>query len=285
MFRFFFKIPNVLLITFCILHYGCANMKNLRETDNDEINILFVGNSLTYTNKMPSLLQQMLDETKKNISVYQRTAPGVSLKFHLKNQIPTVAVSNNKPLNELKLEKVLSMSWDYVILQEGTVRLLIPEVRKYNVEQKILEIKKQINPSCKIILFGTWVSKSPYPKQYCYPKNSIDNKNLNEKKYCTPEYFTSYEHIKDIGENYQKTGNNTETIYSNNGELFYSFSKKYPEINLLEDDTHPSKAGAFFNACIFYKFLTNKSPNKLKFSGDISEDLSKKIKKYLSSVQ
>lgn len=230
---------------------------------------------------MPELLQKMFNEQNDNIEVFYRVSPGFSLKNHLKAEIETKSALTNMILNEFNLKRLLLEDWDYVILQEGTVRFLIPEVRKYNVETAITEIKNTLKETCRVILFETWVSESAYPKKYCYPKRAIKNSNLNNNKYCSSTYLNSKNHFEAIKEAYQICSRNSEVGYSNNGELFFKFSKKNPEIKLLEDDIHPSISGAYLNACVFYELLTNKSIEKIEFSGKLTKIDAKKIKLFL----
>ena len=88
--------------------------------------VLFIGNSLTYYHDMPSMLQEMFNERHIKINVDKTPLPGGSLADHL--------------ANEETLEKIKSKHWDFLILQEGTVRVLIPEVRKYKFEHSILTL-------------------------------------------------------------------------------------------------------------------------------------------------
>ncbi|MGK4568356.1 hypothetical protein [Flavobacterium sp. 3HN19-14] len=143
---------------------------------------MFIGNSLTYFHDMPSTLQAMLNETNPNIRIEQSTFPGYSLSAHLSDMIVSKTeneISTRKKENGELTEtekKIAERKWDVVILQTGTVSVLIPENREFKVNPAISEIKKLVgNPGCKFMLFDTWASKNEYPQQYCYPAASIDN--------------------------------------------------------------------------------------------------------------
>lgn len=47
-----------------------------------DINVLFIGNSLTYFHNMPTILQDIFIENNKNIRVFQSTFPGIPLHNH-----------------------------------------------------------------------------------------------------------------------------------------------------------------------------------------------------------
>lgn len=76
------KISLLILIT--LLTISCKSPQN--ETA-EKINVLFIGNSLTYFHDMPQTVQKMLNETDPNIKVEQSTFPGQSLPGHLSDII------------------------------------------------------------------------------------------------------------------------------------------------------------------------------------------------------
>jgi hypothetical protein len=67
-------------------------------------------------------------------------------------------------------------------------------------------------------------------------------------------------------------------ILSKNGELFYLFKLKHPEIKLVDEEAHPTKAGAFLNAYIFYELFTNKKAKELEFLGNLDINIAVKLK-------
>ncbi|MCE2611713.1 DUF4886 domain-containing protein [Flavobacteriaceae bacterium D16] len=241
----------------------------------EEINVLFIGNSLTYFHDMPQMVQEMVAVTHPNMVVEQSTFPGMSLSAHLDNIIESRtehSISTRKKeegeLTDTEM-KIAEKKWDVVILQTGTVAVLIPEARELKVEKAISEIKRRINnPDCKFILFETWPSKEEFPKEYCYSSWSI-NGTWGDEQFCSPIIENLELEIKLIKESYNLIAQNQGLIKSNNGSIFYEIRTKHPEIELLEDTIHPNKTGAFLNACIFYKLLTGKKPSVLKYNGEI----------------
>ncbi|RNC88516.1 MAG: DUF4886 domain-containing protein [Allomuricauda sp.] len=251
----------------------------------EKIRVLFIGNSLTYYHDMPQILQEMLNETNANFSIEHSTFPGMSLDGHLNNIIESRTENGmrarkkgagEKTETEIKLSE---KNWDVVILQEGTVRLLIPEVKAYKVETAIAEIKNSIaNEDCKFVLFKTWPSKKEYPKQYCYSKWVIDH-SLEKDEYCSAEIADLKQEMVLINESYDSVAQKYGLIPAENGNKFYEVLTNYPEIDLYEDNIHPNKYGAFLNACIFYQILTDKKASELKFNGEIESDVAELLKK------
>ena len=275
-------MKNILLLVFLVISVSCKSQET-RETE--KTNVLFIGNSLTYYHDMPETLQKMLNETASNFNIEQSTFPGMSLDWHLNNIIESRTedqintrrkTAGEKTETEIKLSE---KDWDVVILQEGTVRLLIPEAKAYKVETAIEEIKNRIsNPNCEFILFKTWPSKNEYPKQYCYSKWAIDH-TLGNDEYCSPEIANLEQEMALINESYDLLAEKYELRASDNGNKFYEILTEYPELSVYGDNIHPNTNGAFLNACIFYQMLTGKKASGLKFNGEIEPKTAGLLKK------
>ena len=275
-------MKNILLI---ILVFAITCCKSREPQSSEKLNVLFIGNSLTYFCDMPQTLQMMLNETHPNIKIDQSTFPGMSLSAHLDNIIESRTkngISTRKKeegeLTETE-KKIAEKKWNIIILQGGTVGLLIPKVREYKVETAISRIKKlTTNPNCKFILFKTWPSKKEYPKEYCYSKWSIDS-SLENDKYCSPTIENLEQEMKLINESYDLVAKNNELNQSENGNKFFEVLTKYPEIELYEVDSHPNKYGSFLNACVFYQMLTDSKASELKYNGEIEPKKAELLKR------
>lgn len=268
-------MKNTLLLLLGFISLSCNSQNKVTA---EEINVLFIGNSLTYFHDMPQTLQKMLNETNPNIKIEQSTYPGMSLSAHLDNIIESRTEHSISTRTKVEGEitetekKIVEKKWDIVILQEGTVGLLIPEAREYKVETAIAAIKKLVtNPKCKFILFQTWPSKTEYPKEYCYSKWSI-NHSLKEDNYCSPVIENLEQEIKLINESFDLVAKNNELIKSKHGNKFLEVLRKYPKIELYEDEIHPNKYGSFLNACVFYQMLTDNKASDLKYNGEIKKE-------------
>ncbi|ESU19436.1 DUF4886 domain-containing protein [Flavobacterium sp. SM15] len=275
-------MKNILLILITLQIISC----NSQQKDTAEkINVLFIGNSLTYFYDMPQTVQKMLNETDPNIKIEQSTFPGMSLTGHLSDIITSRTengISTRKKEEGEKTEteiKIAEKQWDIVILQTGTISVLITENRELKTNKAISDIKKLVsNPNCRFILFNTWPLKNEYPKQYCYPASQID-KSIKKDKCCSPVLESLEQEVKIINEAYDLVAKENDLIKSDNGNKFYEVRTKYPEIELYEDDSHPNKYGAFLNACIFYQMLSNKKVSNLKYNGEIEPKTAKLLKK------
>jgi hypothetical protein len=250
----------------------------------EKTNVLFIGNSITYFHSMPKMVQEMLEENNSNFYIEQSAFPGLSLAGHLTDIITSKTedgiITRKKEEGE-KTETEIKISlkkWDVVILQTGSVNVLIPESREYNVIKAINEIKNLVaNPKCKFILFTTWASKSKFPMQYCYPSKTID-KSIEKPVCCSPVFNSLEDEFIELNKSYDLIVNEFNLIKSSHGSIYLEIIEKHPNIELCEDDYHPNKIGAFVNACIFYQMLTDNNATDIIYNGGLNPDLSKLLK-------
>lgn len=233
--------------------------------------ILFIGNSLTYYYDMPKMLSELLNESSDKFNVVQLTFPGIQIQHYIENGGA-----------KSKLEET---NWDYVFLQTGTTGFLIPESVKINIIpsiEKILSFNKK--KDCHFYFFSTWVIKTEYPYEICYPKILFSNSaTAINGKFCSPVFKNSFEQKKYLDKQYAEIAKITNVEFTRNSDLEYQFEKKYPFYKMWDDQIHPSKIGSFFNSCIFYKLITNADLTKTKFNSDISPDITNNIKNYIQN--
>ncbi|WP_400077285.1 DUF4886 domain-containing protein [Winogradskyella sp. R77965] len=276
-------MKNILLI---IIAFTIISCKSQNQKSTEKLNVLFVGNSFTFYHEMPQMVQTMLNETNPNIQIHQSTFPGMFLLDHLEKTIisrdaESINVRKKKDTEVTETEiKLSERKWDVIILQEGTVRVMIPELRNYKVDSAIKKIKAFVNnPNCRYILFSTWASKSEYPLEYCYPGMLIDLTLEKEEEYCSENIENLEQHNDIINSVYQELADNNKIERSNHTNLFLNIRKEHPEIELFDDSFHPSVYGSFLSACEFYQLLTDKNASGIKYNGGIESDLAGILKK------
>ena len=70
--------------------------------------VLFIGNSYTYYNKLPEMISNIANEFGDSIFYDQSTPGGTSLYAHSQNQTT--------------INKINQQNWDYVVLQDQSQR-------------------------------------------------------------------------------------------------------------------------------------------------------------------
>lgn len=142
-FRIFFLLLASALVT-------CTAQNN----KNDSIHVLFIGNSFTYYNNLPKMLQSVasaIAPTSRMKIAYKACVPGgCTLKKHSQT---------SEEINIIKQEK-----WDYVVLQEHSIAPARPsyvvEKETYAYAHYLDSLIMLYHPKAKVIFFMTWGHKN-----------------------------------------------------------------------------------------------------------------------------
>jgi hypothetical protein len=196
-----------------------ADSGTTNNTEFEPIKVLFIGNSYTYYYDLPELIVQINSGSKPKfkVEVKEIAKDGFTLSRHF-NGGETLEVIRNG-------------NWDYVVLQEQSVRpitnpkVFYEYIDKFNKEIKIA--------GAQTILFMTW-AKEEQP-----------------------------ETIEVISDTYLAAGEKNKTIVVPVGLAWETCRKEYPQIGLYDSDgSHPSLEGSYLTACVFYSVLTKQKPQK-----------------------
>ncbi len=112
--------------------------------------VLFLGNSYTNRNNLPSLLLNAALSTGDTIIVDSNTPGGYTLQGHSTNQI--------------SLSKIAQGSWDYVVLQEQSQRPSFPDAQVqadvYPYAKQLDSLVQLANSCTETVFFMTWGRKN-----------------------------------------------------------------------------------------------------------------------------
>jgi hypothetical protein len=276
----------ILLLILTIILVSCNS--KIKEASK-EIHVLFIGNSLTNYNDTPQILQKMLDEKNSNVKIDQITNSGFSLGRHLNKMMVSksengvnILVKNKKEITETE-KKLKEKKWDIIVLQTGGVAVLIPESVEYQVDPAIKKIKHIVNnQNTRFILFNTWTTKIDYPKKYCYSGRILNEKLDPNKEFCSAAIKNSKQYLELLKESYKNIAEENTLEITNHSDIFQNAFDNHPELKILEDNMHPSKNGAFLSACIFYKLITGRNPEKLDYTAELDPETAKLLQKAAS---
>ncbi len=196
----------------------------------DALKILFVGNSLIFTNDLPLVLLDLLkarrEKPKTGISLergfkfYSVVQGGFRLEDHWNYKIASQCIKEGGP-------------WDYVILQEQSVATADTN---YDISRYSQLFAEEIKAAgAKIAWFVAW--------SYC------DEPEANK---------TAAVRQAELAAKLQATKMPA-------GDCWARSQEKNPGIKLYMDQIHPSPAGTYLAACAFYAVLTGLSPIGLPF--------------------
>ena len=217
------KLLGILSLVFYLASYGQVKK-----------DILFLGNSYTYVNDLPKLLQDIAISQGDSVYFDQNTPGGYTLQGH--------------STNATSLSKIKSRSWDVVVLQDQSQR---PSFSPTQVAADVLPYAKKlvdaikINDSCtKSMFYMTWGRK--YGDQQNCPFYS---------PVCT--YSGMQQRLR---ESYIQMAVDNKACTAPVGMAWKESIRVDSNLNLYaSDNSHPSLAGSYLAACVFYASIFHKT--------------------------
>ena len=208
-------------------------------------NVLFLGNSYTAVNNLPSLIQQVANSTGDVFNYDSNTPGGYRLKNHT--------------TNTTSLNKIQAGNWDYVVLQDQSQFPSFPDaqvaVEVYPYATQLNSLIKQYNPCATTAFYMTW------------GRENGDAVNCGGwPPVCT------YEGMDDLlRQRYQIMANDNNGITSPVGAVWRYLRTNHPTLNLYSGDgSHPSLIGSYAGAVSFYCSLFRKDPTQITFNSTIN---------------
>ena len=196
------------------------------------MNVLFIGNSYTYYNDMPSIFEELAGSNGKDVSVYSVTKGGRKL---LQYGEPD---STTTELDELLAQK----TFDICFIQEQSV---LP-AKDFEAFLSGLDcvVGKLKSKEDRLILYATWGRKSG---SSTLAENNWTTESMNQK----------------LSEAYQKAAGLYGAQVSPAGDCFLCIAQHDPEINLYQDDlSHPSYQGSCLAALTHYHTVFGEFPSQ-----------------------
>lgn len=209
-------------------------------TAQDSVSVLFIGNSYTGVNGLPSLVNDVTVSLGDILTFDSNTPGGQTLELHAAN-----------PVNYTKIN---SQPWDFVVLQAQSQE---PSFSDAQVNSQTLPYAIQLadsiyaNNFCSRPLFYmTWGRENGDPQWQ--PISTFDGMNARLRN--------AYMRFAD------SVGGSVSPV----GSAWKYIRDTYPSINLYAGDgSHPSYEGSYLAACTFYASMFRKSPVGAPFIGGL----------------
>jgi hypothetical protein len=207
--------------------------------------ILFIGNSYVATNNLPGIFSQLAQSGGRTVFT-DLSAPG-GYTF------------NQHSTNATTLAKIAQGKWDFVILQEQSQ---IPSFPPSQVQSQCYPYAARLDSlihaadSCtRTVFFMTWGRK------YGDASNCA-----NYPPLCTFEGMQAR-----LRASYVEMSGDNQAIVSPVGQAFKYSRDADSTINLYSsDNSHPSAAGTYLAACVFYQTLFQSSPVGLSYTAGLN---------------
>lgn len=211
------------------------------------LDVLFIGNSLTYYNELPKVFEELVLGANKKVSTDFNAPGGRSIFEHAHDSIT--------------LAKIHARKWDFIVLQGSGPRIAYPETFHTKPYAEGLNILKPIikanSPSTRIILFMPWAYEDGMTWYEGWRQD-----------------FTTMQ--RDIYHTMLELANTYDLSISPIGWTWYQYLKlkSFPEHYLhLSDWVHPTEKGTYLSACVLYAsiFLEESFGNSYLASLNITE--------------
>jgi hypothetical protein len=196
----------------------------------DTLRALFIGNSYTGVNNLPSMVSNLSASLGDNLIFDSNTPGGQTFQNHAAN-----------PIN---YQKMAAQSWDYIILQGQSQEPSFPfeqvnsQTLPYAVQ--LADSAKTIQPCSQVNYFMTWGRQNGDPQW-----DSINTFDKMNNRLCDA---------------YLRIADSASAAVSPVGVAWKYVRDNYPGINLYQQDgSHPSLTGSYLAACVFYTSMFHKS--------------------------
>ncbi len=222
------------------------DVKNPENQEKDKkISILFIGNSYTYYNTMPT-------------AIFRNIAKSAGYDLEVKsitNAAHTLAkFADPEDAYGKRVEKVLTgtKKYDYVILQEQSV--LPANANADNFYSAVRNLHEKIETTgAETILYSTWGRK--------------EGSDTLTKKGWTSESMTWK-----LASAYQAIGDELNISVAHVGLAFLDVYTNQSDIELYNADlSHPSYAGSYLAAVTLFAKIFECDPTDLSYTGDLTE--------------
>lgn len=235
---------KILLLTIAILLFKTSFSQ-------EEIRVLFLGNSYTYVNDLPKIIEDIATNENKVFTHASVTPGGCTLFQHVESQT--------------SLSKIRQGNWDFVVLQEQSQLPVIDYYRHNTLKPSYKALYDSImlyNPNAKVVGYMTWGRR--YGGQQCV--------NFGEGLYCSAD-FVDFNHMQDtLTAAYCENAYATNSYVAPVGEAWKAALATDPSLVLhSSDNSHPSYDGSYLAACVFYSVFWNKTPIGIYHDKQIDE--------------
>jgi len=229
---------------------GClGDLASAQGPGPEDCKVLFIGNSLTYFNAQPSIVEQMATAAGKNVYIDQAMIGGATLEDHARSS--------------QTLGKIREQPWDFVVLQQAIMAVAFPDMHE-SIIGPIMTLKDAVlgvNGDARIVYFMDY--------------------SMKDGLYWLGQYY-SYSASQQML--YDGTLALAETLDMSVAPIGWAWNtvmRDSPQLDLYaEDNAHPSYLGSYLGAAVYFSTIFQEMVSGATHSGiATSEDAS-----YLQTV-
>ncbi len=226
-------------------------------TEAQTVRVLFIGNSLTFTNNLPLMFSNLAQANGKQIFTDNATGGGATLQDHF-NSPSTIA-------------KIQQGNWDYVVLQEQSQIPSIDTIRDslfYPYAKSLDSIIHLYNTCGQTVFFMTYAHRNG-------DLGIIQNGGTDT--YMAMQQRTRY--------GYMKIADSLNAVVCPVGWAFRESRIQYPNLELYQPDcNHPTDTGTYLAACTFYSTIFQDSSIGIPYSASIGTNTATMLQNIASDL-
>src|SRR5256886_12339646 len=198
--------------------------------------VLFIGNSYTYVNDLPAMFAELAHSGGHRVEAGMVAVGGSTLGEHAASAATAA--------------KLTSTRWDLVVLQEQSQIPSVDQLRQSEMYPAARRLADTIyRQGGRPIFFLTWAHRDGWPE------NGL------------PDYASMQSAIDD---GYLAIAAEEQAAVAPVGVAWSSVMSQ-PHPALWQDDgSHPTTAGTYLAACVFYATIYHQSPRGLAYHADLS---------------
>jgi len=235
------KLQLLILLFILMSAWGCAPAMDCSNLQANETctHVLFIGNSYTYVNDLPTTFVNLARAGGHKTEVGMSAQGGWMLADHVKSP-DTIA-------------KINSEKWNFVVLQEQSEVPAFQQSRSQVMYPAARILVGDIEAAAaKPIFFITWAYRDGLPA------NGMPN----------------YESMQaQIDNGYILMAQTFNIPVAPVGVAWFAARNQYPQINLWQaDGSHPTEEGIYLAACVFYADIFRQSPEGLSYQANLPTD-------------
>lgn len=222
----------LVVLAILLLSNGCKGQ---------ETKILFLGNSLIYTNELPRVFDSIATDMQAKVSIDEITYANFKILTHMEY--------------EDTIEAIMEGDWNHVICNEHNYLLLDPTLHSTELHpawKKLQELFK--SKSTEVHMFINWgFTLGMRGKENLDSYDSMQSKLIEVTEQLTHQYDFTAIPI---------------------GQAWRVVISQYPDLELRRfDKIHPTPAGTYLTACVIYSHLFNEEVVNVTIPEGIEPDI------------
>lgn len=221
-------------------------------------NVLFIGNSYTDVNNLPSIVQQIAVTMGDQMTYESNTPGGCTFAQHCANN---------------SMSMIQQGGWDVVVLQEQSQLPSFPpnqvSAECFPYAERLVDSIYAHGDCTEPMFYMTWGRKNGDP---------------NNAPYYPP--LATYEGMDSLlYHRYIYMAEENDASVCPVGRVWRMLRENHREIELYSGDgSHPSEAGSYAAAVAFYTMIYQRSPEEIRYTYTLDETTSETIKRVVKTV-